>query len=123
MLLALTSMTNGDRRMFTKEQLIATFQRVATEVAERDFPSLKGETVISDLGIDSLGMLEIVGAMEREFKIQIPDDQLVGLRTIDDLVGLMERVGCRRKARALREGTGVTEPNPGRAEGRNGVDD
>jgi acyl carrier protein len=77
--------------MFTKDQLITTFQKVATEVAEKQFPSLKGETVIADLGIDSLAMLEIVGAMEREFKIQIPDDQLVGLQTINDLVGLVER--------------------------------
>lgn len=77
--------------MFTTEQLIATFQRVASEVAERQFPTLKGETVIADLGIDSLAMLEIVGAMEREFKVQIPDDQLVGLQTINDLVGLLQR--------------------------------
>jgi acyl carrier protein len=77
--------------MTTKDQLIATFQRVATEVAEREFPPLKGETVIADLGIDSLAMLEIVGAMEREFKIQLPDDQLVGLQTVNDLVGLLER--------------------------------
>ena len=77
--------------MFTNDQLITTFQKVATEVAEREFPPLKGETVIADLGIDSLAMLEIVGAMEREFKIQIPDDQLVGLQTINDLVGLLQR--------------------------------
>jgi acyl carrier protein len=77
--------------MVTKEELIATFQRVATEVAEREFPPLKGETVIADLGIDSLAMLEIVGAMEREFKIQLPDDQLVGLQTVNDLVGLLQK--------------------------------
>ncbi len=76
---------------FTKEQLISTFHRVATQVAERKFPALKGETVIADLGIDSLAMLEIVGAMEREFKVQIPDDQLVGLQTIDDLVNLLQK--------------------------------
>jgi len=77
--------------MITRDQLIATFQRVASEVAERPFPALQGETVISELGIDSLAMLEIVGAMERELKTQLPDDQLVGLQTINDLVGLLER--------------------------------
>jgi acyl carrier protein len=77
--------------MTTKDQLIATFQRVASEVTERPFPPLEGETVIAELGIDSLAMLEIIGAMEREFKIQLPDDRLVGLQTIDDLVGLLQR--------------------------------
>lgn len=77
--------------MTTKEQLISTFQRVASEVAERKFPQLQGETVIADLGIDSLAMLEIVGAMEREFKIQLPDDQLVGLQTVNDLVSLLQK--------------------------------
>lgn len=75
----------------TKEELIATFQRIATEVAERKLPKLEGKTVIADLGIDSLGMLEIVGAMERELKIQLPDDQLVGIQTVDDLVGVIQR--------------------------------
>lgn len=77
--------------MITKEHLIATFQKIASEVSERELPPLKGDTVIADLGIDSLAMLEIVGAMEREFKVQIPDDQLVGLQTIDDLVSLLQK--------------------------------
>jgi acyl carrier protein len=74
-----------------KDQLITTFKRVASDVVERDFPNMAGETVIADLGIDSLHMLEIVGAMERELKVQIPDDQLVGLQTINDLVELLQK--------------------------------
>ena len=82
---------SGDKDMVTKDQLISTFRRVASEVAEKDFPDMRGETVIADLGIDSLAMLEIVGAMERELKIQIPDDQLVGIQTINDLIGLLQK--------------------------------
>lgn len=77
--------------MSSKDEMITTFQRVASEVAEREFPPLKGSTVIADLGIDSLATLEIVAAMEREFKVQIPDDQLVGINTVDDLVGLIQK--------------------------------
>jgi acyl carrier protein len=77
--------------MITNDQMISTFRKVASEVAEREFPEMRGETVIADLGIDSLAMLEIVGAMEREFKIQIPDDQLVGIQTINDLVSLLQK--------------------------------
>jgi acyl carrier protein len=77
--------------MPTNEQLIATFQKIASEVCERELPKLEAKTVISDLGLDSLQVLEIVGAMEREFKVQIPDDQLVAIQTVEDLVSLINR--------------------------------
>ncbi len=77
--------------MSTKEEMIGVFQRVANEVAERELPKLEGKTVIADLGIDSLQTLEIVAAMEREFQVQIPDDQLVGINTVDDLVALLHK--------------------------------
>ena len=77
--------------MSTRDELIQSFQRIASEVTERTLPSLAGETVIANLGIDSLAMLEIVAAMERELKVQLPDDQLVGIQTIDDLVKLLQR--------------------------------
>lgn len=77
--------------MATTEQLIQTFQKIASEVCERDLPKLEGKTVIADLGLDSLQVLEIVGAMEREFKVQIPDDQLVNIQTVEDLTNLINR--------------------------------
>ena len=74
-----------------RPELLTTFQRMATEIAEKDFGHVTEEHVIADLGIDSLGMLEIVGSMEREFKIQIPDDQLVGIATVAQLVDLVQQ--------------------------------
>jgi acyl carrier protein len=79
-----------------RSQLLTTFQRMATEIAEKDFSKVSEDAVIADLGIDSLGMLELVGAMEREFKIQVPDEQLVGIQTVKQLLDLVEK----RTARA-----------------------
>lgn len=67
------------------------FQRVATEVVEREFAHITESTVISELGIDSLGMLEIVGSMERELEIQIPDESLAGIESVMDLVRVVEK--------------------------------
>ncbi len=67
------------------------FQKTAMEIAEKDFPSISEQTVISELGIDSLGMLEIVGSMERQLKIQIPDESLAGIQTVKDLIELVEK--------------------------------
>ncbi|MBC7174096.1 MAG: acyl carrier protein, partial [Polyangiaceae bacterium] len=44
-----------------------------------------------DMGVDSLAMLEVVGEMERELQIQIPDDQLVGIETVQQLLDLVEK--------------------------------
>ena len=67
------------------------FQKTATEVVEREFPKIAESTVISELGIDSLGMLEIVGSMERQLKITLPDETLAGIQTVKDLIELVEK--------------------------------
>jgi len=67
------------------------FQKTATEVVEREFPKIAESTVIADLGIDSLGMLEIVGSMERQLKITLPDETLAGIQTVKDLIELVEK--------------------------------
>lgn len=67
------------------------FRRTATEIVEKEYPTLSEDTKLGELGIDSLGMLEIIGALERELKIQIPDESLTGLQTVRDLVNAVER--------------------------------
>jgi len=76
---------------FSRAQLLEMFQKTATEIVEREFPSISETTVISELGIDSLGMLEIVGSMERQLKIQLPDESLAGIQTVKDLIELVEK--------------------------------
>lgn len=74
-----------------RAQLVTMFRDMASEIAEKDFDHVNEESVIGDLGIDSLGMLELVGWMERELKIQIPDDQLVGIQTVRQLIDLVQK--------------------------------
>ena len=76
---------------FSRIELLQMFKKTAAEIAEKDFPNISEATVISELGIDSLGMLEIVGAMERQLKIQIPDESLAGIQTVKDLIELVEK--------------------------------
>lgn len=75
----------------TRPELLEMFRRTATEIVEKDYPTLSEDTKLGELGIDSLGMLEIIGALERELKIQIPDESLTGLQTVRDLVNAVER--------------------------------
>lgn len=72
-----------------RAELIEMFRKTAGEVAEKDFAQLNEDSVISSLGIDSLGMLEIIGEMERELQIHIPDDKLVGIETVKQLIDVV----------------------------------
>lgn len=71
-------------------ELLEVFRTTATEVAEKDFANIAESTAISDLGIDSLGMLEIIGSLERELKVHIPDEALAGITTVKDLLNAVE---------------------------------
>ena len=75
----------------SRAELLKIFHKTASEITEREFPSITEGTVISELGIDSLGMLEIVGSMERELKVQLPDEALAGIQTVKDLIELVEK--------------------------------
>lgn len=48
------------------------------------------DTKISDLGIDSLDLMTHIFEVEEEFKIQLEQDQLVNIETINDLVTAVE---------------------------------
>ncbi len=74
-----------------RPQLIKLFRDLASEIAERDLSFVQEESAIADLGIDSLAMLELVGTLERELRIRVPDEQLVGLVTVRQLLELVER--------------------------------
>jgi acyl carrier protein len=75
----------------TREALLVMFRETATEVVERDFHHVMESMRIDELVIDSLGMLEIIGSLERRLRIQVPDDSLTGLRTIGDLLDVVEQ--------------------------------
>ena len=87
----MTSAVEEKKRARSREELLAMFRETATEVVEKDFHHVLESSVISELGIDSLGMLEIVGSMERQLRIQIPDENLSGVETIRDLLEVVEK--------------------------------
>jgi len=74
-----------------RDHLLGMFRMTATEVVEKDFHHVLESSVISELAIDSLGILEIIGSMERQLRIQIPDESLSGVQTVGDLLDEVAR--------------------------------
>ena len=46
--------------------------------------------LVADLGIDSLGVMEIVADIEDAFKLSIPDDALREVETVADVAAAIE---------------------------------
>lgn len=46
--------------------------------------------IMEDLGADSLDMVELLMCLEDEMGVSIPDDQAITLKTIGDIVKLLE---------------------------------
>lgn len=73
-----------------KPQLIDLFRDLASEIAEKDLSFVQEDNAIAELGIDSLAMLELVGTLERQLSVRVPDEKLVGLVTVRQLLDLVE---------------------------------
>lgn len=83
--------------MTDKKNLLEMFKTVAARVDKREFPHLTRDSVITELGIDSLSMMQIVGEMETELDVAIPDEDLVELDTVGDLCAKVEaRLGAEK---------------------------
>jgi acyl carrier protein len=82
--------------MTEKRDLLELFKTVAARVDKRAFPNVTRKSVITELGIDSLSMMQIVGEMETELDVMIPDEDLVELTTVGDLCEKVEaRLGAK----------------------------
>ena len=66
---------------------------ILTEQLDADSASITLDTnIIKDLDADSLDLMEVVTAMEDEFHVMIPQDDLVNIQTVGQLVELLEKL-------------------------------
>jgi acyl carrier protein len=84
-------MAEVERERPSRDALLAMFCEMATEIVERDFHHVVESMRIDELVIDSLGMLEIIGGLERRLRIQLSDESLAGLQTVRDLLDVVEK--------------------------------
>jgi acyl carrier protein len=48
--------------------------------------------LVDELGMDSLDAVELAIATEREFSVEISDEQVAKLETVADIMGLVQRL-------------------------------
>jgi acyl carrier protein len=71
----------------TQQEILAGLCEIIDEIAgvpaDQVTPS---KTFVDDLDIDSLSMVEIAVAAQDKFGVEIPDDQLKDLKTVQDVI-------------------------------------
>jgi acyl carrier protein len=77
----------------TEHEILSVLAKIIEEAAGIPASTATPEAdLTNDLGISSLAMVEIVVAVEEKFSIEIPDEALVSLRAVQDVVGYVQRV-------------------------------
>lgn len=76
------------------EGFMNTIDKVKEIIAEQlciSIDEIKDDSnIIEDLGADSLDVVELLMTFEDEFKVSIPDEKLEDLKTIPQIVKLIE---------------------------------
>ena len=70
------------------EKVISTLASVKRIPAD----TIKLDTSLQDLGIDSLDVFTLLFELENAFKISIPDDDVRSLKTVNDIVEGMKKI-------------------------------
>lgn len=73
----------------TDAQLTSILLRHVNEIAKKDIRHVALDADINSLGIDSLVMLEVISAMEKDVGARVPDSRLFEIRVVGDLFHLL----------------------------------
>jgi acyl carrier protein len=77
----------------TEHEIFVGFAATIEEFAETPASDVTLEADLTeDLDIDSLTMVEIIVSAQDKFGVEIPDEDLKDLRTVQDVVGYVQRV-------------------------------
>jgi acyl carrier protein len=78
----------------SEQEILAGLGEIIDEIAGVPADEVTpGKTFVDDLDIDSLSMVEIAVAAQDRFGVEIPDDELKNLKTVQDVVNFVRRSG------------------------------
>ena len=68
------------------EELTSRILRIIAETQRKDPAQVTIDSSFEELGIDSMDGVNIVFALENEFDINVPDDEVKSIRSVRDMV-------------------------------------
>ena len=78
----------------TEQEILAGLGEIVDEIAGVPADQVTPDkSFVDDLDINSLSMVEIAVAAQDKFGVEIPDDELKNLKTVQDVVLFVQRPG------------------------------
>ena len=75
--------------METRERIV---NLISDKLGVDNFEVKDEQSIINDLGADSLDMVEIIMGIEEEFGIKVKDEDINEIKTVGDLVKKIEKI-------------------------------
>ena len=76
--------------------IVTLFVEAINQVSTKRVTTVRAEQTISELGLDSIAVMEMVGTLEDKLHVHFSDDELTKITTFGDLATLVDK--HRRKA-------------------------
>lgn len=77
----------------TEKEILDGLAEIIDEIVGIDKSEVTPEkSFIDDLDIDSLSMVEIAVAAQDKFEVEIPDDELRNLKTVQDVINFVQKL-------------------------------
>jgi acyl carrier protein len=79
-------------QIVTENEIRAEIKRLIADVTEREVEEISDTALFSeDLGVDSLMAMEVMVAVDKKFKIDIPEEEFGKIKNVDDAVVVVQR--------------------------------
>ena len=76
----------------SEQEILSGLGEIIEEIVGTEASEVTPEkSFVDDLDIDSLSMVEIAIAAQDKFGVEIPDDQLKDLKTVQDVVNFIQK--------------------------------
>ena len=76
----------------TADHIRAEVKKLIAEVTEREPEEISDTALFADeLGVDSLMAMEVMVAVDKKYKINIPEDEFAKIKNVNDAVEAVQR--------------------------------
>jgi acyl carrier protein len=75
---------------WTRETIVGELMKLFIEHSQGQVEIKESSHIVGDLGLDSLGVMEVIADIEDKFRLTIPDDALRHVDTIADVASAIE---------------------------------